>query len=634
MATNGTCHGNSCAVPGQQQASGQSIFWAMAAIVLNAMLQPSFTGYVWSGDSFIDLLWPHRSSPFVCLVDAAADIWIIVQSVWKLDADYRNDEPAKPTAVAIRIAIFVLGVVPQAIKLFSMRGVPATQAIAAGFLFSSLVSMARTLRIDGGYHDLSRLIDRSNLDGRSFPPKVVTFVLGWAAHATGMFLTWYWISGEARIKTSGDVVSIIDWFTTIFIAVSLLYITQHTIFMLMDKKPPIPQYPVIIIILWTNLLCIPDLFVSCKTCKRWKYTHGYWRFQYTLQLLCSVALCSLFIAYTLEALAKKLLSWRNRAPASERTIPDLPMSTADLSLENRSSPAHAVENQNVFGAARTHIDQQPNEEPPIYTEYDNNSPPPQRDNLPLETRTATASDYQEALGQGSQCGPGAQLQGGTLSSALPTASSDGAHEAVQPQHGTISSPAFTTAMGNETTAASDSGQSNTAPGTGPSASEAETGKAEDLGILLKIVLQPVIYGMIVLCWAGLINFVEGKDADTAQQVAAEQRTDGSRIQAVKPVKASRPQRNPKPVVSLWRAIEPPLKFTVRWTLRLPWRLLLSVFSLYGHTFKWIQWQLGRQSLDTIMIAFGIANFATAAVYYLALFDGKGTVNPGWTSFLG
>ena len=128
------------------QASGQSIFWALAAIGLNAMLQPSFSGHMWSGNSFEDSLWPHRSSPVVCIVDAVLEILSMRAAPTDHDEVPESATPATRGAITLRLAIFCIGVLPQAIKLFSMRGILLTQLLAAALLAPSMLSMARCIR--------------------------------------------------------------------------------------------------------------------------------------------------------------------------------------------------------------------------------------------------------------------------------------------------------------------------------------------------------------------------------------------------------------------------------------------------------------------------------------------------------
>ena len=58
-------------------------------------------------------------------------------------------------------------------------------------------------------------------------------------------------------------------------------------------------------------------------------------------------------------------------------------------------------------------------------------------------------------------------------------------------------------------------------------------------------------------------------------------------------------------------------------------------SLYGYTFSWIEWQMTKNhDPRVLMIAFGLSNFATMAVCYLALFEKEGTVAPSWANIFG
>lgn len=155
MEGNSTASSHVTSTVSGQQASGRSVFWALATIVTGAMLQPSFAGQYWSRETFRDLFWPHRSSPSVCLVDGVADIWIMYDQ--RLNPEkYRSDgnKRAEPTTVVMRLVIFVLGVMPQAIKLFSMRGIPVTQALAATFLVPLIANMTRALYLQAPYDGL------------------------------------------------------------------------------------------------------------------------------------------------------------------------------------------------------------------------------------------------------------------------------------------------------------------------------------------------------------------------------------------------------------------------------------------------------------------------------------------------
>ena len=161
------------------QVSPQSILLALLALALYAMTQPSLL----SGRSpRPGALIPHRSSPFLCLIDtvvlmvsAIYGLTKLLRRKWSLrwasrrhqtlrDLEERGaicktekqdcspahdnsdrklaDSHPRPIARTLKLLIFVVIVLPQAMRLFSMRGIAYTQAWAAVFFAASLVSSA------------------------------------------------------------------------------------------------------------------------------------------------------------------------------------------------------------------------------------------------------------------------------------------------------------------------------------------------------------------------------------------------------------------------------------------------------------------------------------------------------------
>ena len=182
------------------QVSPQSALFGLLAVALFAMNQPSIlTAY----SSHSDILNPHRSSPFICMIDtlvyAASGACYLRDLVkrrrQRRHLDWQNEamqdgEPTReapenasqntsqnpysanddgsaseltlsyPTALTMSITLFVLGVLPQAVKLFAMQGIPFTQIWTAMFLISSLVSGAARVAGVGYSNDpLRRLLE-------------------------------------------------------------------------------------------------------------------------------------------------------------------------------------------------------------------------------------------------------------------------------------------------------------------------------------------------------------------------------------------------------------------------------------------------------------------------------------------
>lgn len=155
--------------PTSNQVSGNSVFWALVALALNAMTGPSYIGYLGFNSGTADWpLDPLRLSPVFCGADIVMDIYFFIFPV-KADDTTTNSLPGQdavdgdsdtltdpvlagdhhpevptilPTGSFLKMVAFFLGVLPQAIKLFSMRGIVGTQ-ISAAVLFAA--PLIRTL---------------------------------------------------------------------------------------------------------------------------------------------------------------------------------------------------------------------------------------------------------------------------------------------------------------------------------------------------------------------------------------------------------------------------------------------------------------------------------------------------------
>lgn len=220
------------------------------------MLQPSFTGYLWNDKAFEGSLWPHRSSPFVCLVDTGAEVFMTFRALRNHDHDPVREESKHSTVrngALTKVALFCFGAMPQALKLFSMRGIPMTQAIAATFLLSSAVSLIRSLIVESPQEEIQKLLNsyedgslqQEILEGheslRRSVVKLISFVIGWGPHLVGLFLLWRGLVGKIGFAAPADLANAVDWVVQISLLLAALYVIQHFIFMLMDKKPPVSR---------------------------------------------------------------------------------------------------------------------------------------------------------------------------------------------------------------------------------------------------------------------------------------------------------------------------------------------------------------------------------------------------------
>lgn len=630
----------------EQQASGQSIFWALAAIVISATLQPSFVGYNWSGNTFEGYFWPHRCSPFICLVDGAADLWICIKRFRNRHIPSEDHGTSNPTAVSARLAIFAIGVLPQALKLFSMKGIPLSQALAGVFLLSTILSLVRTLRSNNPQVDTVKLVDNIKASENGRLTCTAISAACWAMHLASLYLIFYWMADKVGIRGSKDTINTIRWVCDIAVLLIIVYILQHMIFMLLGLKPRIPRYPILIILSLTGMFSLPDI-LACP-CKA-NMSHSKRRSVAVRFLLTGIVL-SCFVAYLLQCLAIWILEIGQKGNSSADQTPDQPLnsqpSTEQISL-------HRVQHSRRPGdrdTSSTHLEEDEVDPPPPYTNESGDRIIAQDVSEASESQsqdTGTATDISRA--------PSVDLASGNV---LMT-EEEGSHPpALINNNQTTSATDPLESNSTETSLVahpdvlrvSDVGQGScSVPATennslGPSSGNNSPASADDDGpgglrglwsnFVVWVFVGLGIPVLTICMYAGLFP-VKDKDEDAARQDEAERGTVGFRSEEDEII-------TDEDDIPAWRAkvwdflviVNIPGRFMARIILKVLFRLTVAYSSLYWYTFNWILWKMKSQSKDTLMVAFAVANLATAVMYYLVLFDGEGTFSPSWTSFLG
>ncbi|KAJ9603129.1 hypothetical protein H2200_012424 [Cladophialophora chaetospira] len=614
MSANATAQVHPAGSTHQQEASGWSIFWALLAIVLNCMLQPSATGYLWNGDAFEGSLWPHRSSPFICLLDTAADIWMALQRLRghvPSDADHDNDA-VKP-GVLTKLALFFLGVLLQAIKLFSVEGIPVTQAVAAIFFISSVVNMLRTLCVKCPGADILALIERLKPTPTSLDSlKITTGVLGWFSHGACMFSFWYTFADRIGFDVSQDVANAVDWATALAFFVSSLYFVKHVFFTLIDFKSPIPPYPIIMILMMAHYGCLADLFGPVEGRK----TRGERRYQFTVSMTVSLALGSYLIAYVLDYFVQGVQKWHQRSATATSNDQHLPLYTGSAS-EGRPQPVQQDHSDTETGQTGVgvggdlglgHLPRQHHiDEADVAAE------------VQISSDGCNSPTQDEVSATCNACGTTPNLEGSgsntervlEIPAEEPNSSTAGAIDA------RIESNA-----------------------TDVEGSRYETEEESWLFWVFEKLLGALfglanVFIVPAMFYSGLAP-LGPREADDVQQRAEEGTFD---------ITNGQPTREPEPSgpKDSWNTIKQDclripdltLRFAVKWILLAIWRFLMANMSFIFHTIKWVEWQVTTNHPPELLAsAFGLANFAMAAVYYLALFDAEGTVAPTWANIFG
>ena len=201
------------------EVSWQSALWGLVALALGSMTQRSGGDIYASAES----LSPARSSPFVCMADMVVVILWIVKGR-KLGIDVRSilrwqreelgltrksaDQEGKQEVPVIPICLYVLGALPQGVKILGMSNVPWTKTWATILLVAWVFEL-----IVGSYAGIPSAAPESAFDERKAATRTllvrisrVIYRLAFAVHV----VTWVWIMcsfcwDEIVIKVFGVV---------------------------------------------------------------------------------------------------------------------------------------------------------------------------------------------------------------------------------------------------------------------------------------------------------------------------------------------------------------------------------------------------------------------------------------------
>lgn len=228
------------------EASGNSIFWALVALALNAMTEPSRIGGFLRSRSGPGTATnsspgfdPLRSSPALCAAEILLDIFFfepVLQSTpsrtdatpntpntteHRLVEGGQNPDQVPDAALettphaernkvntvssghTLKIIAFFLGVLPQAIKLFSMKGIVGTQICATMFLAASVV---RAISWKSSSHFATSIEILGNLE--LYPgSRLILFLFTFAAHYIGYIWIYFNIAAGLLSDTAGAATS-------------------------------------------------------------------------------------------------------------------------------------------------------------------------------------------------------------------------------------------------------------------------------------------------------------------------------------------------------------------------------------------------------------------------------------------
>lgn len=203
----------------------------------------------------------------------------------------------------MKLVLFVVGVLPQAIKLFSIRGIPLSQAMGAMLLASIMSNMLRTLTTDVPLDDLATFMKplaaggKRNLERGTF---VLLCCLAVLPHAAILYKTWYEIGQIIDLGVPEPTEQVF-----IFVAFGLnvvwaVHAVQHTLSIVSRGKWTLPRMPLLVMIGALNAPNFPRLLLMSASGRRLQIQPSTW----TLMLMCHVGLCCFGLSWLLFAAVK------------------------------------------------------------------------------------------------------------------------------------------------------------------------------------------------------------------------------------------------------------------------------------------------------------------------------------------
>ena len=222
----------------------------------------------------------------------------------------------------MRLAAFLFGVVPQVIKIFSARGIPITQALAATLFLSTVASMARTMNLADGQKDITnfmqeRLGSPSAGSRAKERLKAVVSLVGVVPQLVALRYVWAAIASHAGVELrSKNVVNGAGLIGELSFTLSFFYHVQDLICCVVWKRRFLPRPFWLTAAMITNTYNLPRLLTNEYTQSiQLRLERDLW-----LPLYFYAALFSYFVAFSLERVASMILSRSEEQPEEGRGV--------------------------------------------------------------------------------------------------------------------------------------------------------------------------------------------------------------------------------------------------------------------------------------------------------------------------
>ncbi|VUC34996.1 unnamed protein product [Clonostachys rosea] len=235
-----------------EEVSGSSVFWILLTLGIAASTLPSARSKLLCGHIFGTSIDPLRSMPWVCLLDAMFDLFIIVEAIRHRmskaeESEKRAEEttPTEPNLIMVKLVMTILAVLPPTVKILSMRGIPVSQVCAFVFFFAIATSLVVDLWIPSAQKsDPTRT---EYVDDKKGQTAIACLGLAAFLAYTGMVISelWIWYNIGCLSSEHSYIFKEINFWVTF--ACSLGFSMQLLIwviyFIISSHRFSIPSYP-------------------------------------------------------------------------------------------------------------------------------------------------------------------------------------------------------------------------------------------------------------------------------------------------------------------------------------------------------------------------------------------------------
>ncbi|KAM0187506.1 hypothetical protein ACHAPI_011141 [Fusarium lateritium] len=219
------------------EVSGQSAFWILLSLAIAAVAQPTKSARRKERDLFGGHVDLSRCIPIVCFMDGVIDL-IFMGITVRRSFSTSNPAPArqrilpKASALIVKLALSVFTVLPQTIKVFSLKGVPWTQICAFIFFFAFTTKLL--VEICG--------LEEEEGEDQSSSTEVKEDVLDLVVLA-GVFLqfpfeAWIWcnISRSGALKVPHSLSAVCQWSASFCVIIMVLQLMIWMMYMAVRRR--------------------------------------------------------------------------------------------------------------------------------------------------------------------------------------------------------------------------------------------------------------------------------------------------------------------------------------------------------------------------------------------------------------